>query len=72
LIVANLQRNGVSGLQSSFFTVAFHCPTFVFQAGQLTLFSLTAAGVKLASNNAGGSYYYCPSRSILVNIVALV
>jgi hypothetical protein len=47
LIVANLQLNGVHRLlQSSFYTVAFHCPTFVFQAGQLTPFSLTAAGVK--------------------------
>ena len=74
LVVANLQLNGVPGLlQRSFYTVAFHCPTFVFQAGQLMLpFSLTSTGVKSASNNAGGSYYYCPSRSILVHIVALV
>jgi hypothetical protein len=35
LIVANLQLNKVPGLpQRSFYTVAFHCPTFVSQAGQ--------------------------------------
>ena len=35
LIVANLQLNGVPGpLQRSFYTVAFHCPTFASQAGQ--------------------------------------
>jgi hypothetical protein len=46
LIFANLQLNGVPGLlQSSFYTVAFHCPTFVSQAGQPP-FSLTASGVK--------------------------
>ena len=47
LVVANLQLNGVPGLlQRSFYTVAFHCFTFVSQAGQSTQFSLTAAGVK--------------------------
>jgi hypothetical protein len=35
LIVANLQLNKVPGLpQRSFYTVAFHCPTFFSQAGQ--------------------------------------
>jgi hypothetical protein len=44
LVLVNLQLNGVHGLlQSSFYTVVFHCPIFVFQ---LTPFSLTATGVK--------------------------
>jgi hypothetical protein len=35
LIVANLQLNKVPGLpQRSFYPVAFHCFSFVFQAGQ--------------------------------------
>lgn len=46
LIVANLQLKGVPVLsQRSFCTVAFHCLDFVFQVGQSTPFSLTAASV---------------------------
>jgi hypothetical protein len=47
LIVANLQLNKVPGLpQRSFYPVAFHCLTFVFQAGQSMPHSLISASVQ--------------------------
>jgi hypothetical protein len=47
LIVANLQLNKVPGLpQRSFYPVAFHCPTFVSQAGQSMPHSLISASMQ--------------------------
>ena len=52
-IIANLQLNKVPGLpQRSFYTVAFHCPTFVFQAGQSTPYSLFLERVQLTNSKS--------------------
>jgi len=58
LSLANLQLNKVPRLpQKKLCIVTFHCLDFVFQAGQSTPFSLTAAGVHpRPQERAGGRY----------------
>jgi hypothetical protein len=61
LSLANLQLNKVPGIpQKKLCNVTFHClKIFVFQAGQSTPFSLTAAGMHpCPQKHAGGSYYF--------------
>jgi hypothetical protein len=54
----------------SFCTVAFHCLNFVFQAGQSTPFSLTAAGVHPRLQQHADGNYCLHSKSIPIHIVA--
>ena len=58
LSLANLQLNRVPRLpQKKLCIVTFHCLDFVFQAGQSTPFSLTAAGMHPCPQEHAGSSY---------------